>query len=96
MSDTKVFTAMLGSSVWVQSPPATKVVWVTLIGLSDRHGIVHATDVQLADRARVPLEATRAALERLLTPDPFGHPAYDGRHVEVVDGGWCILNEADR
>lgn len=82
--------ALLLSSLWCQPPHDAKLVWVVLVGLSDKRGIVRATEQQIADAVPVSVKALRAVLRRLLAPDPYSNLSEDGRHLDVVKGGWQI------
>ena len=89
---TKLFNSILGSSVW-QEDPATKVVWITLLALSDRDGIVEASLPGLASFAHVTVDEVAAALNKFLAPDQWSRtPTDEGRRIEAVDGGWRLLN----
>jgi hypothetical protein len=92
---TKLFGKILDSSIWLEPDP-TRLVWITLLAAMDEDGFAHFSAIQnLADRAKVSLEATQAALETFQTPDPnSANPANEGRRIERVPGGWMILNAA--
>ncbi len=73
----------------------TRIVWITLLAMSDRRGIVEGSVPGLAVFARLPLEATRMALERLSGPDEDSRSKeQEGRRIEPVDGGWRLINHA--
>jgi hypothetical protein len=60
---------------------------------TDRDGCVISTVAKLARDARVEEEACRAALAKFLAPDPNSlTAANEGRRVEVIEGGWRLLN----
>jgi hypothetical protein len=89
---TKLFSDILASSIW-NEPDSVRIVWITMLALSDRDGIVGASVPGLAHLARQPLEATAAALEVLSAPDPYSRTKdHDGRRISAIDGGWQILN----
>ena len=89
---TKLFGSILDSSVW-REPPLTRLVWLTLLAMADRDGIVEASVVGIADRARVSEEATQEALACFLDVDPRSkNPANDGRRIERVPEGYRLLN----
>lgn len=89
----KLFSKILDSSIWLENDP-TRIVWITLLAAMDEDGFAHFSALQnLADRAKVTLEAARVAVEKFQAPDPdSGNPANDGRRIERVPGGWLILN----
>lgn len=96
MSDgfTKLFHSITTSTVWMQ-PDNVRLIWITMLALADKDGIVRASVPGLAHVARVELAATEAALEILGAPDPYSRtPENDGRRIEPVDGGWLIINHA--
>lgn len=83
---------MLDSTIW-REDAETKVVWVTMLLMADRDGIVEASVPGLADRARVSVDKTRQALKRFQEPDADSRtPDHEGRRIEVIRGGWHILN----
>jgi hypothetical protein len=88
----KVYGAILDSSVWAE-PLSTRVVWITMLAMADRHGHVAASSDGISRRANVPLKATDHALEILAAPDLRSRSGdFEGRRVERVDGGYRILN----
>ena len=93
-SFTKLFSSITESTVWCE-PLATRVVWVTLLAMADRHGRVWASVPGLAGRARVTVHQAEVALERFLAPDHHSRTKdYEGRRIEPIDGGWRLLNYA--
>jgi len=91
---TKLFSSILDSTVW-ELPPATKIVWITLLAMADRDGAVEASLPGLAKRAGVTLEECQAAVESFLSSDPYSRTKdHDGRRIAEVDGGWVLLNHA--
>ena len=64
-----------------------------MLAMADRRGRVWSTIPGLANRARVSLEAAKSALETFMSPDPYSRtPAFEGRRIEIIDGGWRLLN----
>ena len=64
-----------------------------MLAMSDAHGRVWGSVPGLANRARVPVEDVRTALTTFLAPDADSRtPAFEGRRIEVIDGGWRLLN----
>ena len=91
---TKLFASIVTSTIWGLDSDA-RVVWVTMLALADRHGRVEGSVPGLARAAVVSVDATRRALEAFLSPDPDSRTKTDdGRRIEVIDGGWRILNHA--
>ena len=94
MGYTKLFSSILGSSIW-REDLATKIVWVTLLASADANGVVEASVPGLAYFAGVTIDEAEVALRKFLSPDPYSRsPEHEGRRIEVVDGGWRLLNHA--
>ncbi len=88
----KLFSSLLDSTVWY-TPPAVKVVWITMLAMADRDGIVEASVPGLASRAGVPREDCELALDIFLSPDLDSRTKdFEGRRIEAIDGGWKLLN----
>lgn len=91
---TKLFAKILNSSIWDEDD-RTRIVWITLLAMTDENGDVISTLSSLARNSRVPKEAAEAALEKFLAPDPqSGTPDFEGRRIEAIEGGWHLLNHA--
>lgn len=89
---TKLFGSILASTIW-RSDNETRIVWITMLAMSNRRGIVEASIPGLADFARVPIDACQRALAHLASPDEFSRTKdHDGRRIEDTDGGWRLLN----
>src|SRR5437867_12620396 len=94
MTYTKLFGSILDSTVW-QEALETRVVWITLLAMADRDGVIEASVPGLARRAGVSLEQCEAALERFRSPDKYSRSQeFDGRRIKDKDGGWILLNHA--
>jgi hypothetical protein len=92
MAYVKVFGELLDSTVW-QEPIATRIVWVTMMVMSDETGFVAASVPGLARRAGVTREECDKALATFLAPDRDSRSAeFEGRRIEAVPGGWRLLN----
>lgn len=91
---TKLFQGILDSTVWQESLP-TKVLWVTMLAMSDRDGRVWASVPGLAKRAGITIEECQEGLERFRSPDPYSRTKdNDGKRIREIDGGWELLNHA--
>jgi len=89
---TKLFNSIIGSTIW-QENPATKVVWITMLTMRDKGGVVEASVPGLAKLSGVSIEEAEVALTKFLAPDPYSSsPEHEGRRIERVEGGWRILN----
>ena len=91
---TKLFGSILESTIW-QEAAHIRLVWITMLALVDRTGVVNASVPGLAHRAGVSLKEVEEALEKFMEPDPYSRSSEnEGRRIERVDGGWLILNYA--
>jgi hypothetical protein len=90
----KLFGSIVTSSVWTEDD-ATLRVWIAMLATADSEGIVEGSVPGFASLARVSVEQMENALEKLTAPDPYSRtPDHEGRRLEVVEGGWLILNYA--
>lgn len=88
----KLSGAIITSSVWSEDSD-TRVVWVTMLAAAGADGVVQAALPGLARLANVSIEKTEAALRKFLSPDPYSRSTeHEGRRIEVVPGGWRLLN----
>lgn len=92
MQFVKLFNSILDSTIWQESKE-TKLIWITMMAMSDRNGEIHASIPGLASRTGVTLAECEAALTCLLSPDAYSRTKTDeGRRIAVIDGGWRLLN----
>ena len=71
----------------------TRLVWITMLAMADQDGLVEASVPGLAERAKVPLADTMAALKAFMSPDQWSRSkAHEGRRIEDCEGGWFVLN----
>ena len=93
----KLFSSLLSSSIWSEELE-TRVIFMTLLAMADREGYVYGSPVGLAALARMPLDATIKALDKLKSPDNYSsdlkrEEGRDGRRIkELSQGGWHIVN----
>jgi len=89
---TKLFSDIVHSTVW-REDVYTKIVWITMLAMSDKHGLVMASIPGLADMAKVNLQQCVEAINILSSPDPYSRTKdYEGRRISETDGGWLLLN----
>src|SRR5437870_9687024 len=90
---TLLWSKILFSSIWKESS-STRIVWITMLLLKDRDGIVKAAPSGLASAARVTRKECDKALEIFLSPDgESGSKLNEGRKIEPLpNGGWKIIN----
>ncbi len=89
---TKLFSSIVTSTIWRESDHV-RLVWVTMLALADKYGVVEASVPGLADLARVSRSLCDDALKVLMSPDPDSRTKdHDGRRLVAVDGGWQLVN----
>lgn len=89
---TKLFHSILASTIW-REDAATRLVWITMLAMTDKRGDVQASVPGLADFARVPVEECRRALAKLMAPDPDSRTDdHEGRRIMPIEGGWRLIN----
>ncbi len=91
----KLFSSIVTSSIWCEDN-ATRIVWIAMLAMCDANGFVAGGIPGFASLARVTREEMEYAIERLTAPDPDSRtPDNLGKRIEVVQGGWQILNYAN-
>lgn len=92
MGYVKLFESILESTVW-QEDLHVKIVWITILAMKDRDGVVAASVPGLARRAGVNVQQCEDALNKFLAPDKYSRTKeHEGRRIEAIDGGWYVLN----
>lgn len=91
---TKLHGLILDSSIWLESTDV-RIVWITMMAMADKDGVVQASIGGLAARARVDREACVQALAILAGPDPDSRDGTTGERIEKTEGGWVLLNHAN-
>jgi hypothetical protein len=92
MAYVKLFGSILASTIWRESNE-TRLVWITMLAMADRDGIVSASVPGLAHMAQVTVPECEAALECLSSEDPYSRTKdHGGRRIAPTEGGWLILN----
>lgn len=92
MGYTKLFSEIIGSTIWDEEP-YIKIVWITMLAMKDDRHEVKASIPGLAHLARVSRDQCEIALEKFLSPDPDSRSQEnEGRRIEEIDGGWHVLN----
>lgn len=80
------------STLWSESDKV-KLLFITMLCLKNRDGIVVSSTDGLAHASRYTLEDTKAALLVLESPDTKDPTQeHEGRRIKKVEGGWLILN----
>ena len=94
MSFTKLHSEILASSIW-QEPHEVRLLWITMLAMSNQHGEVMASIPGLSHIARLTRTETENALKVLASPDPYSRTTdEEGRRLKPIDGGWFIINYA--
>lgn len=89
---TKLFSSIVTSSIWCEDDKTFRV-WIALLALSDREGIVEGSLPGIASLCRLSLEETKTALDKLSAPDIHSRSQeFSGRRIEAIEGGWKVLN----
>ena len=92
MAYTKLFNSIVTSTIWTEDD-RTRIVWITMLAIADKNGEVQASVPGLARLAGVPVEDCRKAITRFLSPDLDSRTKDDeGRRIEIIEGGWSLLN----
>lgn len=95
LSFTKLFRSILQSTLWVSQPHHVRVVWIAMLAMADRHGVVAASIPGLASEAHVTIPECEEALQVFLSPDKYSRTKdHDGRRITEIDGGWQLINHA--
>ncbi len=91
---TKLFNSILDSTIWQESS-ATRLLWITMLAMSDKGGTVQASIPGLARRAGIEIGECEAGLLCLSESDPYSRtPDHEGRRIRTIAGGWELLNHA--
>jgi hypothetical protein len=84
---------ILRSSIWIKESKETRLVWITMLAMKDKEGLVQSSVIGLADAAKVTKEECEAALEVLMAPDEDDtSEVEEGRRIRKVQGGWQVIN----
>src|SRR5277367_1471033 len=91
----KIFSQIFDSSI--SEDHVIRHVFMDLLVLADRDGVVDMTPDAIARRTNVPLEIVEAAIRKLSEPDPRSRSGDDdGRRIVLLDvhrdWGWQIVN----
>src|ERR1700753_3636169 len=94
MTFTKLVSSITESTIWTEDDH-TRLVWICMLAMSDKFGRVWASIPSLAKRARVPIESVEIALNKFLSSDKYSRTkTNEGRRIDVIEGGWQLLNYA--
>lgn len=83
----------LYSSIWVKGTKDERLLWMTILMMKGKDGIIQSSLPGLADAAKISPDECRAALATFLAPDPDDSSLVDeGRKLRVIPGGWQVVN----
>lgn len=89
---TKLFSSIITSTIWTEDDK-TRILWITMLALADKNGEVQASIPGLARVAGMSVQDCETAIHKFLSPDPYSRtPDDEGRRIEVIPGGWGLLN----
>lgn len=89
---TPLFNSIITSSIW-QEPNHVRIIWITLLAMSDASGKVEGSIPGLANVANVTISECSEAIEILSTPDLYSRTKdFEGRRIHKIEGGWQIYN----
>lgn len=90
---TPLWSSILDSTVWSESKDV-RLLWITMLAMKDRDGLVESSLVGLSRRAGLTMEETKVAMVVLESPDMKSETNQDheGRRVKRVEAGWLVLN----
>jgi hypothetical protein len=96
MGFSKLHSSLVNSSLWTQ-PDSTRILFITLLALSDRSGMVYGSREGISRIANVAPDDIDEAWSSLMSPDPdssdrLRNPENEGRRIEEVPGGFRLLN----
>lgn len=92
----KIFEQIFESTV-IELPLHARFVWVALLVICDRDGIVDATPESIARRINIPIDQVNDAIVALCQPDGRSRsPEEEGRRLVPIRSsyGWRIVNYA--
>jgi hypothetical protein len=91
---TKLFNSIITSTIWSEDDK-TRIIWITMLAMSDKNGEVHASIPGLARVSGMSIQEAEISIEKLLSPDIHSRtPDNEGRRIAKIDGGWELLNHA--
>lgn len=96
MGFSKLHSSLVNSSLWTQ-PDSTRILFITMLALCDRSGVVCGSREGISRIANISPDDNDEAWSSLMSPDPdssdrLRNPENEGRRVEEVAGGFRLLN----
>lgn len=89
-----LFGKILESSLWVTGTKDVRILWITMLAMKNKDGVVSGSLIGLADRAKLKRQECEVALLVLMSPDPEDTSGVEkGVRVKELPGrGWQIVN----
>ena len=88
-----LWSTMLDSSLWLVGTKEAKLLFIAMLALKDKNGVVHKTVLGLAHCAILTPDECRNALVELESPDAnSGNKDEDGRRIVPIEGGWRVVS----
>lgn len=92
MTFAKLDNGITKSSIWSE-PYHVRVVWISFLAEKDETGFVAGSRSGMIRVCNVSPEEFDEAIRILSNPDPDSRtPDFEGRRIDIVEGGWIVLN----
>ena len=96
MAYSKLHASIVNSSLWTE-PDAVRLLFVTLLALADKDGMVYGSKNGISRLANIDPDESDSAWVALMSPDPDSSdttraPEHEGRRIEAIGGGFRLLN----
>lgn len=89
---TKLFKSIITSTIW-QEDDYTRLLWITMLAMSDANGTVEGSIPGLAKMAGITIDDCKNSIKKLSSPDKYSRTQeFEGRRIKEIGGGWLILN----
>ena len=89
---TKLHSSIVNSTIWDEDKD-TRILWITMLAISDAEGAIEASVPGLAHQARLTVSECQKALAKLMEPDEYSKSKeYNGCRVIEKEGGWLVVN----
>ena len=98
MGFSKLHSSLVNSSLWTE-PDGTRILFITLLAICDRQGVVYGSRDGISRIANIDVDEIDDAWASLLAPDGdssdrLRNPENEGRRIEEIPGGFRLLNYA--
>ena len=94
MSFAKLSSSIVTSTIWVQDHITIRV-FIAMLATADSEGQVAGSIPGFASLCRVKIDELEKSLAILCAPDTYSRSSeFEGRRIEIIPGGWRIINYA--